>query len=264
MGCNCNCFQKNPEFNNEMVDGAIPGLGKKASKFDNFNEIKIINTENDDGIYLNDKEKNENNDNINEYNNEKNNSLLIKEENNENDENSNNLKYANIQTGPNRILSVESSLLSKMQDLSETIFDYLNEIRAAPEDYEKNAKEHEVSDLLQKVINDSISCNNLISNPYNNLILSSCINNNTVDGENNEQLMEMIEKQEKIKDYNKKLFVIDGDINEPNEIVWKLIENNKNIAYDTFFSNSVESLAISCQKINHEKFRCYFLFLSKK
>ena len=260
MGCNCNCLQKNPEYNNEMVEGVIPGLGIKSSKRDNFDEIKIINTENDDEIYKNDKEKNENN-----------NSLLIKKdlEKEENEEDLENLKLANIQTGLspntlNRVISQDSSILSKMQELSETIFDYLNEIRTSPDDYEKNAEEHKVSDILQKVINDSISHNNLIANTYNNLILSECINNNMVDGENNEQLMEILEKQEKIKNYDKKLFVIDGDVDEPNEVVWKLIEDNKNIAYETFFSNSIENLTISCQKINNKKFKCYFLFLSKK
>ena len=120
-----------------------------------------------------------------------------------------------------------------------------------------------VWDILQKFTNDSNSCNNLIANSYYNLLLSSCINNNTADGENYEQLMELIEKEEKIKNYNKKLFVIDGDINEPNEVVWKLIENNKDIAEKLFFSNSVECLVISCQICNPGNFKCYFLFLSK-
>ena len=269
-GCNCNCLLKNPENNNEMVNGVIPGLGMKT-KNDNFNEIKIINTENDD--FENNNEKNENNNNINEKNNENNNSLLINEDNEkkeskENEEDIANLKLTNIQTGlspnfPKKMLSDDSSVLSKMHDLSETIFDYFNEIRTTPYDFERDAEEHKVWDVLQKFTNDSNSCNNLIVNSYYNLLLSSYINSNTSDGENNEQLMEMIEKEEKIKNYNKKLFVIDGDINEPNEVVWKLIENNKDIAEKYIFSNSVEFLVISCQKINPENFKSYFLFLSK-
>ena len=45
-GCNCNCLLKNPESNNEMVNGIIPGLGLKSSGKDD-NEIININTEND-------------------------------------------------------------------------------------------------------------------------------------------------------------------------------------------------------------------------
>lgn len=60
------------------------------------------------------------------------------------------------------------------------------------------------------------------------------------------------------------MFAEDGDINEPNEVVWKLIENNKDIAYENFFSNEVECLVISCQMMENQKFKCYFLFLSKR
>ena len=282
MGCNCNCLRKEPESNNEMVYGVIPGIG--ISNNDNLNEIININTENDNEEEDNNaNEKDKNNDNIitenindnikdnakvnDNENNNLNNSLSLKDE--EKNEIYDKLKVSNAQTGlsrntPRRIISNDSSAVSKIQDLYESIFEYFNEIRIKPDKFKKIAESHGVLDIIQKVIEDSNSCNTLIINNFYNLLLSSYLNNYTNDGEDNNKLLEEIEKEEKIKNFNKKLFVIDGDIDNSNEVVWKLIEKNKSIAMETFFSNAIDCLVISCQMINNQNFKCYFLFLSKK
>ena len=290
MGCDCKCLLKDPESNNEMVNGIIPGLGIKSSKQEDLNEIKNINSDNEDennqkgngknNIYKknNDYINTDNNDNINENkNNEDNknilekNSLSIeeKDEINKNDDNLEHLKKANAHTelsrnAPRKMISNDSSIMSKIQELYESIFDYFNEIRTEPQNYEKIAEKHGVSDIILKVINDSNSCHNLIINSFYNLLLSSYINNITYDGEDNNKILEEMEKEEKLKNFNKKMFVEDGDVNDPNEVVWKLIENNKDIAYESFFSNEIECLAISCKMLEKQKFKCYFLFLSKR
>lgn len=267
-GCNCNCLLKDQEQNNEMVGGIMPGLGIKDSrKEDNMlYEIKNINTENDNR----DEELNNN------INNDHNNSLeKIESENeskNENEvkqekesEKKSDKKFSNLQTritpGGN---SMDSSMISKIQELYESIFEYFNDVRTDPETYEKTAEEHGVGDIIQKVINASNPCTNLIINSFYNLLLSSYINDYTADGEDNRKLLDEIEKEEKIKNFNKSLYVVEGDINDSKEVVWKLIEDNKDIAYETFFSNKIDCLVLSCQK-SHEKnkFKCYFLFLSK-
>ena len=46
-------------------------------------------------------------------------------------------------------------LMSKIQELYESIFDYFNEIRTEPQNFEKISERHGVSDIIQKVINDS-------------------------------------------------------------------------------------------------------------
>ena len=290
MGCRCNCLVKNPESDNEIVDGVIPGLGIRSSHKDNF-EIVNINTENDneednDNNNINEKDKQNNNDIINESINEnlsdklkykenednnRNNSISLKdgEKMSEKNEALDKLKITNAQTGlsrntPRRIISYDSSVISKIQELSENIFDYFNEIRTKPDNFEKISEDHEVSDIIRKVINASNPCTNLIINNFYNLLLSSYINDYTNDGEENNKLLEQIEKEEKLKNFDKKLYSVEGDINNPNEVVWKLIKNNKDIAFDTFFSNNIECLVISCQMINNQKFNSYFLFLSKR
>ena len=48
MGCDCRCLLKDPESNNEMVNGIIPGLGIKTSKKEDLNDIININSDNED------------------------------------------------------------------------------------------------------------------------------------------------------------------------------------------------------------------------
>ena len=127
-------------------------------------------------------------------------------------------------------------------------------------------EDHDVGDILQKIINASNSLNNLMINAYFNLLLSSYINDNSDDGENNEILLKSMEKEEKIKNYNKQLFVSEAEIDKPNEPIWSLIENNKDIANEAFFSNQIEYLVISCLKKDNDSqtFKCYFLLLTKR
>jgi len=266
-GCNCNCLLKNPESNNEMVNGIIPGLGLRGSKKDEHNEIININTEND--VFKEEEDDIVKKDNNNELFLKKQEQIKEKEEEEENGIALDNLRI-NTKTGLSRnaaqeINKNESSIASMLQELGETIFDYFNEIRTNPKDYEKAAEDHGLGDIIQKVINSLNPCNNLIINFFFNLLLSSYINNNTDNGEKNNNLLEEIEKEEKIKNYNKKLFVVEAEINNPNEAVWNLIYSNKDIAFETFFSNNIEYLVLSCQKKDNDNkmFKCYFLLLLK-
>ena len=286
MGCDCKCLLNNPESNNEMVNGIIPGLGIKSSKKEDLNDIININSDNEDednnkhngkantnkinndyiNIKNNNKEINEDNKNIIEKNSL---SIADKEEKSKKDDDLEHLKIANVHTelsrnAPRKMISNDSSVMSKIQELYESIFDYFNEIRTEPQKFEKISEKYGVSDIIQKVINDSNPCHNLIINAFYNLLLTSYINGVTNDGEDNNTILEEIEKEEKLKNFNKKIFAVDGDIDEPNEVVWKLIENNKDVAFENFFSNNVECLVISCQMMDNQKFKCYFLFLSKR
>lgn len=292
-GCDCKCLLNNPESNNEMVNGIIPGLGIKSSKKEDLNEIININSDNEDDdnnnknnnvgntnkinndyIFINNndkdtmKEKKINKDNKNIVE-KKSLSIEEKEEINKKDDDLEHLKITNVHTelsknAPRKMISNDSSIISDNQNLYEIIFEYFNKIRTQPQNFEKKSEEHGVSDIIQKVINDSNPRNNLIINSFYNLLLSSFLNNITNDGEDNSIILEGMKKEERLKNFNKKIFDEDGDINEPNEVVWKLIKNNKDIAYENFFSNDIEYLVISCQMIDNKKFKCYFLFLSKK
>ena len=295
-GCNCNCLLKDQEANNEMRGGIMPGFEiKESKKEDILLEVKNLNTENDinddkeiinfnnnknDSLLLDKNENKSENENKFEKENKSENDLKQDIENEKYEKNEkeeikgkeeiiDKLKLTNYQTGITRnsfqkMNSDVSSNNSQIQELSESILDYLNEIRTEPDNFEKEAEQHGVGDIIQKAINDSNSCSNLIVNMFFNLLLSSYINNNTIDGEDNKILLEEINKEEKLKDYNKSLFVVEGDTSNPNEVVWKLIEDNKDIALETFFSSKIESLALCCQKShNKNKFKAYFLLLSK-
>ena len=250
-GCNCNCLLKDQETHNEMVNGIIPGLGEVTKKKEDHKIINI-NTENDfeEGRLIN-------------QNNVEPNEEEIKEDEKPQDE----IKLFN-----NRAINKkeshqdDSSVFSMIQEFSETIFDYFNEIRTSPDDFKQVADEHGAIDIIQKAIDSPYQCNKLIINSFYNLLLSSYINNNTDDGDSKEKIIELMEKEEKIKQYDKKIFEVEAEISHPNDAVWNLFSNNKDIAYETFFSNNLEYLLISCQKNvgDNNKFKCYFLLLSKR
>lgn len=271
MGSYCTCFNTNQEQNNEMVEGIIPQTILEKNSVENIEDARLKNNNNDNEE--NDKEENisDNNKNKPLLLNEKNQELIIQMEDEKKEEDLNSVKIDNNKTRNTLKRAVSqyshnSSNISKIQDLNDTIFDYFNEIRTNPEDFDKLSESHGVKDIIQKFINSNTTCDNLIMNSFYNLILASYINDITCDGEDNHNmLLEQIEKEEKIKNYNKKLFVIDGDIKEPNEVIWKLIETNKETALEDFFSKNIEYLIIASKTLkDKEKFKCFLLILSKK
>ena len=165
---------------------------------------------------------------------------------------------------PRESFSSSSSTILELLDYTESIFDYFVELRSNPEDYEKDAEEHQLSELLQKVQNSENACRTIILNSFLNLLFNSYISTYSRD-DNNDKLIKALENEEKLKDYNQKLFSVEADISKPNEVIWKLIEDNKDIAYETFFFNDIEYLLVSCVQIPESKnYRSYFLFLEKK
>ena len=165
---------------------------------------------------------------------------------------------------PRESFSSSSSTILELLDYTESIFDYFVELRTNPEDYEKDAEEHQLSELLQKVQNSENACRTIILNSFLNLLFNSYISTYSRD-DNNDKLIKALENEEKLKDYNQKLFSVEADISKPNEVIWKLIEDNKDIAYETFFSNDIEYRLVSCVQIPESKnYRNYFLFLEKK
>ena len=240
MGCQCNCLNKKLEGPEEDFKSII----KEDSKENEENKIlsKInLDTEFDNKSNLSNEEED-----INNFRN-----------GNTNPKNSRNKNYR-------RIISYDSSLLSKLQEQTDSIFEFFDELRTKPEDYEKDAEEHQLSELFQKVQNSENACKTLIINSFLNLLFNSYVNTYSGD-DNNDNLIQALENDEKLKDYNQKLFSVEADINKPNEVIWKLIEDNKDIAYETFFFNDIEYLLVSCVQIpESENYRSYFLFLTKK
>ena len=240
MGCQCNCLNKKPEgpeedFKSIIKEDSDANIDNKM--YSNIN----LNTEFDDKSNKSNEEE--------DLNNFKNENIIPNKSRNKN---------------IRKIISYDSSLLSQLQEQTESIFEYFEELRTNPGDYQKDAEEHQLSELFQKVQNSENACKTLIINSFLNLLFNSYVNTYSGD-DNNDNLIQALENDEKLKDYNQKLFSVEADINKPNEVIWKLIEDNKDIAYETFFFNDIEYLLISCVQIpESENFRSYFLFLTKK
>ena len=240
MGCQCNCLNKKPEgpeedFKNIIKEDSNANIDNKI--YSNIN----LNTEFDDKSNKSNEEE--------DLNNFKNENIIPNKSRNKN---------------IRKIISYDSSLLSQLQEQTESIFEYFEELRTNPGDYQKDAEQHELSELLQKVQSSENACKTIILNSFLNLLFNSYVNSYNGD-DNNNNLIDALEKDDKLKDYNQQLFSVETDISKPNEVIWKLIEDNKDIAYETFFFNDIEYLLISCVKIpESENFRSYFLFLTKK
>ena len=240
MGCQCNCLNKKPEgpeedFKNIIKEDSNANIDNKM--YSNIN----LNTEFDDKSNKSNEEE--------DLNNFKNKNLIPNQSRNKN---------------IRKIISYDSSLLSQLQEQTESIFEYFEELRTNPGDHQKDAEQHELSELLQKVQDSENPCKTIILNSFLNLLFNSYVNSYNGD-DNNNNLIDALEKDDKLKDYNQQLFSVETDISKPNEVIWKLIEDNKDIAYETFFFNDIEYLLISCVKIpESENFRSYFLFLTKK
>ena len=244
-GCNCKCLLKGREEDNEMINGSLPGIYKRSKKKKDINEIKNINTD-ENYNYINKKENNSNSF-------EKDNDTSIKIKN-----------KVGMSRNQQNVLQYNTSVLSMIQDLCDSIFEYLNEIRAYPEDFEEEAQKYDLVDIIQKVKNSPIRCKNIIVSQTFNSLLTSFVNEYVDEDENYEKLLEALDNEEKIKNYNKNLLVFDGEINNQKDAVWNLIEDNRNTAYEIFFSNDVEFFVISCQIIDDFKnFKCFLLVLLK-
>jgi hypothetical protein len=240
MGCQCNCLNKKPEgpeedFKSIIKEDSNANIDNKM--YSNIN----LNTEFDDKSNKSNEEE--------DLNNFKNKNLIPNQSRNK-----------KIRT----IISYDSSLLSQLQEQTESIFEYFEELRTNPGDHQKDAEQHELSELLQKVQNSENACKTIILNSFLNLLFNSYVNSYNGD-DNNDNLIDALQKDEKLKDYNQQLFSVESDISKPNEVIWKLIEDNKDIAYETFFFSDFEYVLISCVQIPESKnFRSYFLFLTNK
>ena len=241
MGCQCNCLNKKPDGPEEDFKNIIKEDSNVNEENKIISDIKLDT----------------------EFDNKSNLSKEVEEDVNK-------LRNENLNLGKSRnkefrkIISYDSSLLSKLQEQTESIFEYFEELRTNPEDYEKDAEEHQLSELLQRVQNSENPCKTIILNSFLNLLFNSYVANYSGD-DNNDNLIQALENEEKLKDYDQKLFSVEADINKPNEVIWKLMEDNKDIAYETFFFNDIEYLLVSCIQIPESKnYRSYFLFLKKK
>ena len=81
--------------------------------------------------------------------------------------------------------------------------------------------------------------------------------------ESKEDILNNIEKEKLFKNYEKNLFIEEGNNEIPGECVWNLIKNCENIGVD-ILGKEVDYLVITTVSLDDKNgFLGYFLFLSK-
>ena len=252
MGCeNCKCMKK-IEQNNEMLYGASPQDPRKP-------DLALLESRNKIDINCITEQNLKNSDvNPDIYH-----SLSINNAATAN----NNTKFKTTEDAKKiqeENDSLSSNFLSVSQDRSESLFDYFNEIRFSPENFEREAEDHGVSDLIQKAKNKNDKPTNLIKNPYFNLMLETYITQKRLNT-NDDELNKELENDKQISEYEKDLYIIEASNNNPTEAVWNLLEENKHKNGFEILSDTIDYLVISnIPVLGTQNFRAYFLFLKKK
>ena len=161
-----------------------------------------------------------------------------------------------------KIESKDSEFLNLSQQKSEEIFNLFNNIRNKPQNYISEAKKYNlyrtISSANQRASKGIV--NNLIKNPFFDLFFDKCVK---ASPESKEDILNNIEKEKLFKNYEKNLFIEEGNNEIPGECVWNLIKNCENIGVD-ILGKEVDYLVITTVSLDDKNgFLGYFLFLSK-
>jgi len=232
MGNCCNSHQKEIEENKEMKDGIFP---------------KLENTEEED-----EKVEKKENGNQNE-----------KDENNNLKENEKEIKKTLYNFSQNYLQdSMDSDFITSEQKISEEIFNFFVDIRNNPQNYlsegEKNGLQNTISIAAEKAVEGNIQ--NIISNPFYQLFFDNCVKSSP---NSKEDILKSFEREEKLKNHEKALYMILGNSKKPKDCVWSLLKNSENNG--EILWKDIDYLLISTMFLEETKnFLCYFLFLYKE
>jgi len=227
MGNCCSTHQKEIEENKEMKDGIFPKLENTVEE-DEKEEKKETEKEN------------ENMNNMNENKKEVKKSLYNFSQNYQQD-------------------SMDSDFINSEQKISEEIYDYFNDIRNNPQNYlsegQKNGIQNVISTAAEKAVEGNIQ--NILKNPHLEMVFDNCVKTNR---DSKEEILKSFEKEEKVKNREKALYMILGNSNKPKDCVWSLLktsENNGEILW-----KDIEYLLVSTMFLEETKnILCYFLFI---
>ena len=227
MGSCCSSHQQEIEENKEMKDGIFPKLENTVEE-DEKEEKKETEKEN------------ENMNNMNENKKEVKKSLYNFSQNYQQD-------------------SMDSDFINSEQKISEEIYDYFNDIRNNPQNYlsegQKNGLQNVISTAAEKAVEGNIQ--NILKNPHLEMVFDNCVKTNR---DSKEEILKSFEKEEKVKNREKALYMILGNSNKPKDCVWSLLktsENNGEILW-----KDIEYLLVSTMFLEETKnILCYFLFI---
>ena len=230
MGSCCSSHQQEIEENKEMKDGLIPKF-ENTVEVDEKEEIKETEKENEN--MKNMKSMKENKKEVKQ-------SLYNFSQNYQQD-------------------SMDSDFITSEQKISEEIYDYFNDIRNNPQNYlsegQKNGIQNVISTAAEKAVEGNIQ--NILKNPHLEMVFDNCVKAHR---DSKEEILKSLEKEEKVKNREKALYMILGNSNKPKDCVWSLLktsENNGEILW-----KDIEYLLVSTMFLEETKnILCYFLFI---
>ena len=164
---------------------------------------------------------------------------------------------------PDNNININTDFLTSNQDRNDEIYNYFNDLRNSPKNFLEEAKKYDLTDFITsaETKKNSENINTLIRNPFFNLFLDSYVQKYLY---SKEEIMKSLEQNEALKIYQKNLYSSEGSVNNPNECIWNLIKENKDIALNEILYQNIDYFIISTISIsNNKKILAYFLLLKK-
>ena len=160
-------------------------------------------------------------------------------------------------------ININTDFLTSNQARNDEIYNYFNDLRNSPKNFLEEAKKYDLADFITsaETKKNSENINTLIQNPFFNLFLDSYVQKYRY---SKEEVMNSLEQNVQIKIYQKNLYSSEGSIENPNECIWNLIKENKDIALNEILYKTIDYIIISTISIpNSKKLLAYFLLLKK-
>ena len=169
----------------------------------------------------------------------------------------------NIKEFPDGNININTDFITSNQDRNDEIYNYFSDLRNSPKNFVEEAKKYGLVDFITsaETKKNSENINTLIQNPFFNIFLDSYVQKYRY---SKETIMKCLEENQKIKIYQKNLYSTEGSIDNPNECIWNLIKENKDIALNEILYKKIDYIIISTISIpNSKKIMAYFLLLKK-
>ena len=161
----------------------------------------------------------------------------------------------------NKKETIDTDYLNTDQQKSELIFLYFNNLRNNPLNYLSEAEKYNLSQIISTASEKAKKNNikNLIKNPFYDLSFDKCVKDSP---ESEENILNNIEKENLFKNYEKKLYIIEGNTDNVEECIWQLIKKCYDNG-DEILTKKIDYLVLTTiTSDDNTKFFGYFLFLS--
>ena len=158
--------------------------------------------------------------------------------------------------------TINTETVNINQSRSNNIFDFFNDLRKNPKNYIEESKKYNLDDIITLADNNKLYGNSrmLIQNHFFNLILDTSIQKEKISKEN---ILTELENNTQLKNYEKILYIIKSESENPKDFVWLLLQENKDIALDEILYKNFDFFVVSSTIVSSEIY-AYFLFLKKK